>query len=74
MLSGLHLWERSFRLARVLAYHLAVERDVTTALAAYESERREATSAIILANREMDRVGAATGRPAACLRASRSRR
>ncbi|MGK5642042.1 FAD-dependent monooxygenase [Streptomyces sp. URMC 126] len=43
--------------ARVLAYHLAVAPDVGSALAAYESERREATSAIVLANREMDRVG-----------------
>ncbi|MBH1938893.1 FAD-dependent monooxygenase [Streptomyces sp. AV19] len=53
--------------ARVLAYHLAVEPDVGKALAAYEAERREATSAIVLANREMDRVGrnksAAAGAP-----------
>ncbi|WP_372405654.1 FAD-dependent monooxygenase [Streptomyces luteireticuli] len=43
--------------ARVLAYHLAAGPDVVGALAAYEAERRAATSAIVLANREMDRVG-----------------
>ncbi|KNB53576.1 FAD-dependent monooxygenase [Streptomyces caatingaensis] len=43
--------------ARVLAYHLAVAPSVPSALASYESERREVTSAIVLANREMDRVG-----------------
>ncbi|GAA2928865.1 hypothetical protein GCM10020221_25890 [Streptomyces thioluteus] len=53
--------------ARVLAYHLAVEPDPVAALAAYEAERRPVTSAIVLANREMDRVGrnksAAPGAP-----------
>ncbi|GAA2935685.1 pyocyanin biosynthetic protein PhzM [Streptomyces thioluteus] len=43
--------------ARVLAYHLAVEPDVVKALAAYEEDRREATAAVVLANREVDRVG-----------------
>ncbi|GAA0415042.1 FAD-dependent monooxygenase [Streptomyces luteireticuli] len=43
--------------ARVLAYHLAVEPDVTKALAAYEADRVPATAAIVLANREVDRVG-----------------
>jgi 2-polyprenyl-6-methoxyphenol hydroxylase-like FAD-dependent oxidoreductase len=38
--------------ARVLAYHLASQGDVGTALAAYEAQRRPATNAIVLANRE----------------------
>ncbi|WP_249375081.1 FAD-dependent monooxygenase [Streptomyces sp. I05A-00742] len=43
--------------ARVLAYHLATEPDPVKALAAYEADRRDATTAVVLANREMDRVG-----------------
>jgi 2-polyprenyl-6-methoxyphenol hydroxylase-like FAD-dependent oxidoreductase len=39
--------------ARVLAYHLATAPDVAAALAAYQSERLETTSAVLLANREM---------------------
>jgi 2-polyprenyl-6-methoxyphenol hydroxylase-like FAD-dependent oxidoreductase len=37
--------------ARVLAYHLATEPDVATALLAYENDRREPTTAILLASR-----------------------
>ncbi|HZE40365.1 MAG TPA: flavin-dependent oxidoreductase [Stackebrandtia sp.] len=39
--------------ARVLAHRLATEPNVETALSAYEAERREATTAIVLANRGM---------------------
>lgn len=44
--------------ARVLAYHLASAPDAPTALADYERERRETTSAIVLANRNLgpDRI------------------
>jgi 2-polyprenyl-6-methoxyphenol hydroxylase-like FAD-dependent oxidoreductase len=44
--------------ARALAFHLASRPDAETALAAYEAERREATSAIVLMNRAQgpDRV------------------
>ncbi|WP_225805154.1 flavin-dependent oxidoreductase [Streptomyces sp. NK15101] len=41
--------------ARVLAYALATTRDPVTALRAYEDERRAATTAVVLANRRMDR-------------------
>lgn len=37
--------------ARVLAYHLATEPDVATALLGYENDRREPTTAILLASR-----------------------
>ena len=37
--------------ARALAFHLATVPDVDAALAAYEAERREATSRIVLTNR-----------------------
>jgi 5-methylphenazine-1-carboxylate 1-monooxygenase len=37
--------------ARVLAYHLATKPDVATALAGYENDRREPTTAILLASR-----------------------
>jgi 2-polyprenyl-6-methoxyphenol hydroxylase-like FAD-dependent oxidoreductase len=37
--------------ARVLAYHLATEPDVPTALLGYENERRGPTTAILLASR-----------------------
>ena len=37
--------------ARALAFHLATSSDVDAALAAYEAERREATSRIVLTNR-----------------------
>jgi 5-methylphenazine-1-carboxylate 1-monooxygenase len=39
--------------ARVLAYHLATERDVATALLGYENDRREPTTAILLASRSL---------------------
>jgi 2-polyprenyl-6-methoxyphenol hydroxylase-like FAD-dependent oxidoreductase len=39
--------------ARVLAYHLATASDLAAALAGYERERRDATSAIVLAQRSM---------------------
>jgi 2-polyprenyl-6-methoxyphenol hydroxylase-like FAD-dependent oxidoreductase len=39
--------------ARVLAHHVATAPDVPTALARYESERRETTNAILLANRKL---------------------
>jgi 2-polyprenyl-6-methoxyphenol hydroxylase-like FAD-dependent oxidoreductase len=44
--------------ARVLAWHLAAAADVEDALAAYEADRREATSRIVLMNRQQgpDRV------------------
>jgi len=44
--------------ARVLAYHLATAANLPEALARYETERREATSTIVLMNRQMgpDRV------------------
>ncbi|WP_445269120.1 FAD-dependent monooxygenase [Streptomyces sp. DSM 41634] len=41
--------------ARVLAYELATREDPVVALRAYEDKRRAATSAIVLANRRMDR-------------------
>ena len=37
--------------ARALAFHLATQPDVDAALAAYEKDRREATSRIVLTNR-----------------------
>jgi 2-polyprenyl-6-methoxyphenol hydroxylase-like FAD-dependent oxidoreductase len=39
--------------ARVLAYHLATAPEVPTALAGYERQRREPTTAIVLANRDL---------------------
>ena len=39
--------------ARVLAYHLATAPDTATALAAYERDRLETTTALLLANRRM---------------------
>ncbi|MGK5642363.1 FAD-dependent monooxygenase, partial [Streptomyces sp. URMC 126] len=51
--------------ARVLAHRLATEPDPVRALAAYEADRRDATAAVVLANRAMDRAAraraAATG-------------
>uniref|UniRef100_A0AAU2UWU6 Flavin-dependent oxidoreductase n=1 Tax=Streptomyces sp. NBC_00003 TaxID=2903608 RepID=A0AAU2UWU6_9ACTN len=49
--------------ARVLAHELAAAGDVPTGLARYESLRREATAAVVLANREMNRSsgGSASG-------------
>ncbi|MFF3075121.1 flavin-dependent oxidoreductase [Kitasatospora sp. NPDC057936] len=41
--------------ARVLAYRLATTEDPVAALRGYEDERREATTAVVLANRRMDR-------------------
>ncbi|MER5781547.1 FAD-dependent monooxygenase [Streptomyces mobaraensis] len=49
--------------ARVLAHRLATEPDPVRALAAYEEERKAPTAAVVLANRELDRV--ARARPAA---------
>ncbi|MGA6154187.1 FAD-dependent monooxygenase [Stenotrophomonas sp. NPDC087984] len=46
--------------ARVLARELARADDVPTALARYETERREATAAVVRANRAMNRAGART--------------
>ncbi|MEV8062795.1 FAD-dependent monooxygenase [Streptomyces antimycoticus] len=46
--------------ARVLARELARTGDVPTALARYETERREATAAVVRANRAMNRAGART--------------
>ncbi|WP_445518863.1 flavin-dependent oxidoreductase [Streptomyces sp. NEAU-174] len=46
--------------ARVLARELARTDDVPTALAHYETERREATAAVVRANRAMNRAGART--------------
>lgn len=46
--------------ARVLARELARADDVPTALARYETERREATAAVVRANRAMSRAGART--------------
>ncbi len=49
--------------ARVLAYELATADDQIAGLAAYENARRAATTATVLANREMDRAErAAAGR------------
>ncbi|MGW3427594.1 FAD-dependent monooxygenase [Streptomyces melanosporofaciens] len=45
---------------RVLARELARADDVPTALARYETERREATAAVVRANRAMNRAGART--------------
>lgn len=39
--------------ARVLAYRLATEPDIPTALARYQADRREPTAAIVLANRKL---------------------
>ncbi|GAA2616139.1 MULTISPECIES: flavin-dependent oxidoreductase [Streptomyces] len=41
--------------ARVLAYELAAQEDPVAALRTYEDKRRAATSAVVLANRRMDR-------------------
>ncbi len=38
--------------ARVLAWHLALNEDPVVALAAYETDRRERTNSIVLANRQ----------------------
>ncbi|MFD5386115.1 FAD-dependent monooxygenase [Streptomyces sp. NPDC127074] len=46
--------------ARVLARELARADDVPTALARYETERREPTAAVVRANRAMNRAGART--------------
>ncbi|MCG0284197.1 FAD-dependent monooxygenase [Streptomyces sp. PSAA01] len=46
--------------ARVLARELARTDAVPTALARYETERREATAAVVRANRAMNRAGART--------------
>ncbi|WP_432251349.1 flavin-dependent oxidoreductase [Streptomyces sp. HNM1019] len=46
--------------ARVLARELARADGVPTALARYETERREATAAVVRANRAMNRAGART--------------
>lgn len=46
--------------ARVLARELARADDVPTSLARYETERREATAAVVRANRGMNRAGART--------------
>ncbi|GAA0668621.1 flavin-dependent oxidoreductase [Streptomyces malaysiensis subsp. malaysiensis] len=46
--------------ARVLARELAREEGVPAALARYETERREATAAVVRANRAMHRAGART--------------
>ncbi|MER8156784.1 FAD-dependent monooxygenase [Streptomyces sp. NPDC094472] len=46
--------------ARVLARELARTDDVPAALARYETERREATAAVVRANRAMNRAGART--------------
>ncbi|AQA09852.1 flavin-dependent oxidoreductase [Streptomyces malaysiensis] len=46
--------------ARVLARELAWAEGVPTALARYETERREATAAVVRANRAMNRAGART--------------
>ncbi|MEU8875513.1 flavin-dependent oxidoreductase [Streptomyces javensis] len=46
--------------ARVLARELARTDDVPTALSRYETERREATAAVVRANRAMNRAGART--------------
>ncbi|MFD8097054.1 FAD-dependent monooxygenase, partial [Streptomyces malaysiensis] len=46
--------------ARVLARELARAEGVPTALARYETERREATAAVVRANRAMNRAGART--------------
>ncbi|MBL1114260.1 flavin-dependent oxidoreductase [Streptomyces sp. 110] len=46
--------------ARVLARELARADDVPTALARYETERREATATVVRANRAMNRAGART--------------
>jgi 2-polyprenyl-6-methoxyphenol hydroxylase-like FAD-dependent oxidoreductase len=43
--------------ARVLARELATTADPGRALAAYEATRRVATTAVVLANREMSRAG-----------------
>ncbi|MCQ8835680.1 flavin-dependent oxidoreductase [Streptomyces malaysiensis] len=46
--------------ARVLARELAGAEGVPAALARYETERREATAAVVRANRAMNRAGART--------------
>ncbi|MEU2874383.1 flavin-dependent oxidoreductase [Streptomyces olivoreticuli] len=46
--------------ARVLAYELARADDAAQGLARYEDARREATSAVVLANRRMNRAGGRT--------------
>ncbi|NIY62871.1 flavin-dependent oxidoreductase [Streptomyces malaysiensis] len=46
--------------ARVLARELARAEGVPAALARYETERREATAAVVRANRAMNRAGART--------------
>lgn len=46
--------------ARVLARELVRAGSVPTALARYETERREATAAVVRANRAMNRAGART--------------
>ncbi|MBT2397430.1 flavin-dependent oxidoreductase [Streptomyces sp. ISL-100] len=53
--------------ARVLAYELATHEDPVAALGSYEDKRRAATSAVVLANRQMDRSKprSATGSSAA---------
>ncbi|GAA2434305.1 flavin-dependent oxidoreductase [Streptomyces mauvecolor] len=48
--------------ARVLAHELAAAGDVPTGLSRYESLRREATAAVVLANREMSRSSSGSAR------------
>ncbi|MFI6051246.1 flavin-dependent oxidoreductase [Streptomyces violascens] len=48
--------------ARVLAHELAAAGDVPTGLARYEGLRREATAAVVLANREMSRSSSDSAR------------
>ncbi|WP_314174786.1 FAD-dependent monooxygenase [Streptomyces winkii] len=59
--------------ARVLAAELARDRDLLGGLARYESKRREATTAVVAANREMQRTGDEKS-PAALARVTRTYR